>query len=369
MFNHLRLDEDSGRPSDEKSEAHIMCFTHNLANYHKDLYDDHLEYLLADIINRRVRPDVLVFAFQESNIKGKSMGCQDGSLKRHIAKRLKHERLGYESKADGALGEMRLIIFANKDIVGDTRWKTDRQGVGGMVSNKGHVRAITTINGIPITFANIHGSSNSKKSCEADLKKCQKKLDATENVIWMGDFNVRPRGEGDTQLKKGPDFSEFKRKKTKCDVPRDGVAYTVKTGDKVNSLASYNRIVNPSGALVDGRAFQKDDWFRTEYLRRSNPFNELPVTFPPTYHVAKRVDGFAYFTCLDCHKSKDPELQHIPSHTILRTHWPAWTDRIVWKSGGELEAVRGSYNCLRGISFSDHKAVTKQFTLRAARRR
>merc|ERR1711964_866434 len=164
-----------------------------------------------------------------------------------------------------------------------------------MGSNKGHVRAITTINGIPITFANIHGSSNDKESCEKDLKACQKILDAgTENVIWMGDFNVRPRGEGKTQLKCGPDFSALKGKdKIKFDVPRTGVAYTLKTMNGVNLLASYNRIVNTSGALEYGRAlrqYKADDWFSTDYLRTSNGFRELPVEFDPTYHVAKRVN-------------------------------------------------------------------------------
>merc|ERR1712098_560872 len=97
-------------------------------------------------------PDVLVFSFQEANMKGKGrLNASSDSLDKFIGFKLLG--LGYESKGYDNIGEIMLFIFAKESITVEfvkryfKKFTTDSQGaMAGAIKNKGSIRTKVVIN-------------------------------------------------------------------------------------------------------------------------------------------------------------------------------------------------------------------------------
>ena len=71
-----------------------------------------------------------------------------------------------------------------------------------------------------------------------------------------------------------------------------------------------------------------------------NGFTEGPLLFPPTYKFDKGSDVY---------------------DTSYKARIPSWTDRVLWKDSGDDRTCLRSYDSIRDVRTSDHRAVCASF--------
>lgn len=228
----------------------------------------------------------------------------------------------YERIVSFQRGEMRLEIFCNSNVVDVEVLRVSAQNTGrGGLANKGGIVTELLVNGSTrLSFLTAHLEAHEGKSkytmrCNSlatilggtgETSVDDVSLTSHHSFV-MGDLNFRTALEG-------VDEEEHKA------LVRDLVAK--KDWPKLNEADELRRALLQKDCLVG--------------------FETLPCNFPPTFKMERQ-----------------------PGYSYIKKRSPSYTDRVLWKSGHELEkGVRPLiYEPIDKFASSDHKPVRAAFAV------